>query len=135
MQSGAVCAIAPTQGIVSIHGVPLGTPGGDGANIEAGGLVAGIPKEGAMKVNLDFEEGITPFYFFRTKERAWVFAGLYESSKDAVRAAYDVNRLTGQFTCMVSRQLPKLVWVRKTSLKVQRKNPGPWEDGEFSGAT
>lgn len=78
-------------------------------------------KGGFVKIKpTDFYEGMIPFYFFQSKGRAYVYAGLYENRGDASRAAYDVNKITGKLTCMLSKRLPCLKIVSESCVIVTK---------------
>jgi hypothetical protein len=58
-------------------------------------------------------EAYPPFYFVSHKGRAFVYRAHYLTAAEAILAAYDANRLTGYFTCVLSRRPPRLVWVQR----------------------
>ena len=49
-----------------------------------------------------------PFYFVQVRDRAFVHRDLYDDAQEAVLAAYDANRLSGCFTCLVTHRAPTL---------------------------
>ena len=47
--------------------------------------------------------GVIPFFFYRTHNKAFVFASHYKSAKSANRAAFDACSITGLTTRVIPR--------------------------------
>lgn len=66
--------------------------------------------------------GLVPFYFYRTNKRAFVYGTHYSTARKSIRAAYDVNRMTGLLTCIIPKKIvpPKLHFFKEHSMAVIR---------------
>ncbi len=54
------------------------------------------------------------FYFISHGGRAFVYREHYENSAEMNAAAFDVNRITGDYVCPITRRpAPKLVFVKR----------------------